>query len=61
MVAHTRTESIRIELRGGFRVIVDGQAVHEGAWTEASRLLFIAFDGPDWADGHSVQERTQTA
>jgi DNA-binding SARP family transcriptional activator/tetratricopeptide (TPR) repeat protein len=33
MVAHPRIESIRIELLGGFRVIVNGQELHEDAWT----------------------------
>jgi DNA-binding SARP family transcriptional activator/tetratricopeptide (TPR) repeat protein len=52
MVAHPRTESIRIELLGGFRVIVDGQAVHEGAWTgrrsrELVQLLVLS-------DGHRL-------
>jgi len=52
MVAHPPTESIRIELLGGFRVIVDGQAVHEGAWTgrrsrELVQLLVLS-------DGHRL-------
>jgi len=52
MVARPRTESIRIELLGGFRVIVDGQAVHEGAWTgrrsrELVQLLVLS-------DGHRL-------
>jgi DNA-binding SARP family transcriptional activator len=43
---------IRIELLGGFRVIVDGQPVHEGAWTgrrsrELVQLLVLS-------DGHRL-------
>jgi DNA-binding SARP family transcriptional activator/tetratricopeptide (TPR) repeat protein len=52
MVAHPRTESIRVELLAGFRVIVDGQAVREGAWAgrrsrELVQLLVLS-------DGHRL-------
>ena len=59
MVAHTRTESVRIELLGGFRVIVDGRAVDEGAWTgrrsrELVQLLVLS-DGRRVLRDHALE------
>ena len=59
MVAHPRTECIRIELLGGFRVIVDGQAVDEGAWTgrrsrELVQLLVLS-DGRRVLREHAIE------
>ena len=59
MAAYPRTECIRIELLGGFRVIVDGEEVHEGAWTgrrsrELVQLLVLS-DGRRVLRDHALE------